>query len=397
MKNEKITRDTVKQNEYKNKLKQESVKYYGTEKCYASHRQYKGLIASHIKPYKICVLEGDIDSEFDIDNGLLLSKNIDDYFDKLLITFDNDGKIICSNYIPDDIKREFSDYKLDDFIFNEKRKQYMRIHRSLFFYKNNVQAFLDNGVTKLDNIQIPYLDNGIKVYKNSVIVNNNGFWSICEPNKVKRVFIERSNATFEPKYYITNADFFNKLLQQKEYSIDEIPSGFNCLNNTYDINDLSIIKPENQFKLNKANYNLNEKKPECFLQLMRLLFSNDNNSIENFRKIVKLSLIGNGCDKNIVFIGNKDSLSKISYVLHNVLGSYVYLDYDIKNLKQNNTSKSIPNCYILLFSLKASALELIDKSAFEKIRNNTFYVNNILNINKYVPFYFIENIIYRFF
>ena len=137
--NDKITRDQKLHNEYKMKLKQEAIQVYGEVKCYASHKPYKGLIASHIKPYKLCVLEGDTYSEFNINNGLLLAKTIDDYFDKLLITFDENGKIICSDMVPDEIKEEFSEYQLDELIFNDERKSYMRLHRALYFIKTIIK------------------------------------------------------------------------------------------------------------------------------------------------------------------------------------------------------------------------------------------------------------------
>ena len=77
-----IDRDTKKQLEYKAQLEEESRRLYGSVRCWACHKPYKGLIASHIKPYKLCVIEGDEYSQFNVNNGLLLSKNIDDYFDK---------------------------------------------------------------------------------------------------------------------------------------------------------------------------------------------------------------------------------------------------------------------------------------------------------------------------
>ena len=168
MKNPKITRDQQQQQIYKDKLKEESIKIYGKELCYASKKPYKGLIASHIKSYKICNLEGDTASEFDINNGLLLSSTIDDYFDKYLITFDECGKIILCETIPEEIKEEFSGFSLDKSVYNNERKEYMKIHRSIFYYKNYCQN--DPTTTKLIH-KIPYFDCGIKIYKGSVIVN----------------------------------------------------------------------------------------------------------------------------------------------------------------------------------------------------------------------------------
>ena len=90
-KNLNLNRDTKKQLEYKSKLEEESLQIYGSVRCWACRKPYKGLIASHIKPYKLCVIENDEYSKFNINNGLLLAKNIDDYFDKLEITFDDNA------------------------------------------------------------------------------------------------------------------------------------------------------------------------------------------------------------------------------------------------------------------------------------------------------------------
>lgn len=390
MKNDKITRDTVKQNEFKKALKKESISFYGVEKCYASHKQYKGLIASHIKPYKLCVLDGDVDAEFDINNGLLLAKSVDDYFDKLLITFNNDGEIICSDDVADDIRNEFKNYKLDEEVFNDKRKYYMCIHRSLYFYKNYIHASSENGAFQIEQIDIPYLDNGIKIYNGSIIVNENNTWTICPLNKVKNTFIERSKGAFKPKYYVTNADFLNKFLQQSEYTVDFIPSGFNCLSSSIDLTNLSYIDNDNLFKLNRANFNLSNESPKCFIELLKTMFNNDGASIEEFRRIIKVSLIGNGYEKNIVFNGNKDSVQKILYILSEVFGSYVYVIRSIKDLKRGYTTDCIPNCCMLFLKFNSSTLNLIDANVIDNLLKNSYYSRSVLNVSKYTPFYFIS-------
>lgn len=57
------------------------------------------LIASHIKPWS---LSNDSERN-DANNGLLLSRNIDALFDKYLISFDANGKVIISTNIPENI------------------------------------------------------------------------------------------------------------------------------------------------------------------------------------------------------------------------------------------------------------------------------------------------------
>ena len=55
------------------------------------------LIASHIVPWS----ESNDMERLDVDNGLLLSPNYDALFDKHLISFENNGKIILSDTIED--------------------------------------------------------------------------------------------------------------------------------------------------------------------------------------------------------------------------------------------------------------------------------------------------------
>lgn len=53
------------------------------------------LIASHIVPWT----DSNDTERLDVDNGLLLSPNYDALFDRHLISFENNGKIILSNSI----------------------------------------------------------------------------------------------------------------------------------------------------------------------------------------------------------------------------------------------------------------------------------------------------------
>ena len=93
------------------------------------------LIASHIKPWS----ESSNKEKLDRYNGLLLLPNYDKLFDKHLISFDDDGKIIISSQIKEE------EYKVlgisaNDKLFNvfEENKPYLKIHREIFFFKNNI-------------------------------------------------------------------------------------------------------------------------------------------------------------------------------------------------------------------------------------------------------------------
>ena len=93
------------------------------------------LIASHIKPWS----ESSNKEKLDRYNGLLLLPNYDKLFDKHLISFDDDGKIIISSQIKEE------EYKVlgisaNDKLFNvfEENKPYLKIHREIFCSKNNM-------------------------------------------------------------------------------------------------------------------------------------------------------------------------------------------------------------------------------------------------------------------
>ncbi len=125
-------RDAYLQRLYKNELINESKKIFDSlkGKCVLEKLAYPILIASHIKPYVKC----DEKEAFDVNNGLLLSKNMDSLFDNGYITFDESGNIIASKNLDVDVVNYVSKFKLPDNIYNEKRKEYMDYHRKFVFY-----------------------------------------------------------------------------------------------------------------------------------------------------------------------------------------------------------------------------------------------------------------------
>ena len=87
------------------------------------------LRASHIKAYATC----NKDEKYDINNGLLLSANLDALFDRHLISFDEKGELIVSK----SLTRRQLDFlglakplkiRLDD-----KQQIYMTEHRKIFY------------------------------------------------------------------------------------------------------------------------------------------------------------------------------------------------------------------------------------------------------------------------
>lgn len=128
-------RDPYLQRIYKSELEEESKKHFNSDKpkCMLEGLTHPVLIASHIKPYSHCP-NGDV-SQFDVNNGLLLSKNTDSLFDLGYMTFDNNGIIIPSKTLDKDIVNYLSQFRLHESFINEKRMEYMEYHRNFVFDK----------------------------------------------------------------------------------------------------------------------------------------------------------------------------------------------------------------------------------------------------------------------
>lgn len=124
-------RDPYLQRLYKQELIREYKKTYNTEEaeCMLEGLPYPVLIASHIKPYR----KSDEHEKFDPNNGLLLSKNMDSLFDLGYITFDVCGNIITSNKLNEKVVLSVGQFKLDEAVYNKKRREYMDYHRNNVF------------------------------------------------------------------------------------------------------------------------------------------------------------------------------------------------------------------------------------------------------------------------
>lgn len=88
------------------------------------------LIASHIKPWR---LSDDVE-KLDGCNGLLLSPHIDRLFDKGYISFADDGSILKSAKMPDEVWRCWQLIGKNDVgAFNDAQKAYLTYHRASIF------------------------------------------------------------------------------------------------------------------------------------------------------------------------------------------------------------------------------------------------------------------------
>lgn len=131
-----VKRDPILMRIYRKFLFEESLAVYDKLVCYACHLPWKGLVASHIKPLATCVKQQKMQEAYDKNNGLLLSPNIDAYFDKFDITFDDSGNIVLGKYVPIEIKEVIKNYQIDKTILNSERKKYLKYHRNIFDAKN---------------------------------------------------------------------------------------------------------------------------------------------------------------------------------------------------------------------------------------------------------------------
>jgi len=125
-------RDPYKHYIYRNELKEESLRIYGKIVCYASKRQQKGLIASHIKPSETCIKEGKSNQAYDYHNGILLSPEIDAYFDKSNISFNDDGSLEIGDEVPPEMKEIFAHYSLDEPVLVSERIEYLHHRQELY-------------------------------------------------------------------------------------------------------------------------------------------------------------------------------------------------------------------------------------------------------------------------
>ena len=131
----KEVRDPYLQRVYKSELEEESCIHFECEtpKCMLEGLSHPVLIASHIKPYSHC--KNNENERFDVNNGLLLSKDFDSLFDLGYMTFDSDGRIIPSDVLGTDLKNHLSRFRLHSDFINPKRMDYMRYHRNFVFNK----------------------------------------------------------------------------------------------------------------------------------------------------------------------------------------------------------------------------------------------------------------------
>lgn len=126
------TRDPYLHSLYKRALKDESIKIFGKIVCAFRQKEFTSYVASHIKPF----IESNPEEQYNVNNGLLLSRDIDILFDKFDITFDKEGSPIFGKRVSSELQKEYSCYKLDKRLLNIERLQFLKIHNQKFYNKN---------------------------------------------------------------------------------------------------------------------------------------------------------------------------------------------------------------------------------------------------------------------
>ncbi|MGB0931073.1 MAG: HNH endonuclease [Chitinophagales bacterium] len=97
------------------------------------------LVASHIKPYSVCMNEDNIEEATDYLNGLAFTPTYDKLFDQGYITFTDKGELICGTQIS---AYTWSKLRINPNaknvmrIYPEKREKYLAYHRKYVFQDN---------------------------------------------------------------------------------------------------------------------------------------------------------------------------------------------------------------------------------------------------------------------
>ena len=89
------------------------------------------LIASHIKPYRLCEKE----EKYDVNNGILLSPNIDSLFDKGFVSFTKNGRLVLSSRINKSVLKQLGIDPKSTLTVTKGMRPYLKFHRNTIFHK----------------------------------------------------------------------------------------------------------------------------------------------------------------------------------------------------------------------------------------------------------------------
>ncbi len=141
-----IITEKVKEKSIKKKMSREGAAKYRKEviehmmQCpFTKISDDRLLIASHIKPYAICMKEDKRKEAKDYLNGLALSPTYDKLFDQGYITFTDKGELLCGTQLSAYTWEKLNinpNAKNVMRIYPEKREDYLEFHREYVFQDN---------------------------------------------------------------------------------------------------------------------------------------------------------------------------------------------------------------------------------------------------------------------
>ena len=126
-----------KRDNYKHRLWVDDLKSEANEKCMVDRISIR-VTGSHIKSWEDCRNQGKEEEAYNVNNGILLNKELDDLFDNGLISFSEEGVILFtknSDKLGSDKKDQLKNYKLDRNFINSERLKYLEYHRKKYDIK----------------------------------------------------------------------------------------------------------------------------------------------------------------------------------------------------------------------------------------------------------------------
>ena len=116
------------------------------QRCRVTGIEHAGhLIASHIKPWTLCVG----DEHWDGNNGFLLAPHVDHLFDKGRISFEDDGTLLISRFQDRSVLHAWAlPEVLNVGAFNEEQRRYLKFHRDIIFERTRSWRALQEATPK---------------------------------------------------------------------------------------------------------------------------------------------------------------------------------------------------------------------------------------------------------
>jgi hypothetical protein len=110
-------------------FRKDLIRKYGHRCPITGIEQDQLLVASHIKPWKVCTNAERLDSS----NGILLSALVDRLFDKGLVSFSEDGAVVVSPNLSTSDRAKCGIGQWQQLQLTAQSKPYMEYHRAMEF------------------------------------------------------------------------------------------------------------------------------------------------------------------------------------------------------------------------------------------------------------------------